>query len=84
MFEMRSGCRFGKAVTPFTAVELRKHFVRRCWALLVELFCVIPERSGAVNSVARTTCDRFVRFPGSVRANAGEGSGSRLDRRSTA
>ena len=32
---------------------------------------------------ARRGCDRFLRFPGSVRINAGEGSRSRFDRRST-
>jgi hypothetical protein len=44
---------------------------------------VIPEGAGPCQPQARGACDRFLLIPGSVRAYAGEGSGSRLDRRST-
>jgi hypothetical protein len=41
---------------------------------------VIPEGAGPCQP---SGCDRFLLIPGSVRTNAGKGSGSRLDRRST-
>src|SRR6266508_4262970 len=41
---------------------------------------VIPEGAGRVNPRVMT---RFYPIPGSVQTSAGEGSGSRLDRRST-
>jgi hypothetical protein len=44
---------------------------------------VIPEGAGPVKAHGAECLTRFCRFPGSVRTNAGEGSGSRLDRRST-
>jgi hypothetical protein len=45
-----------------------------------------PRRRSSLTGRGRVNpggCDRFFRFPGSVRTNAGKGSGSRLGRRST-
>ena len=49
----------------------------------IEYEQVIPEGAGPCQPRGPGGCDRFVPVPGSVRAYAGEGSGSRLDRRST-